>query len=63
MTLASTKILFFIVIAQALWLLWQLKVSILIMGNVEIDIYFCVTEDILTKLLQKCSWSSPLQTI
>ena len=28
MTLASTKILFFIAIAQTLWLLWQLKVSI-----------------------------------
>ena len=29
----------------------------------EIGIYFCVTADILTKVLQKCSWSSPLQTI
>ena len=28
MTLASTKILFFIAVAQALWLLWQLKVFI-----------------------------------
>ena len=33
------------------------------MGKVEIGIYFCVTADILTKKLQKCSWSSPLQTI
>ena len=33
------------------------------MGKVEIGIYFCVTADILTKVLQKCSWSSPLQTI
>ena len=31
----------------------------LIMGKVEIGIYFCVTADILTKNLQKCSWSSP----
>ena len=35
----------------------------LIMGKVEIDIYFCVTADILTKVLLKCSWSSPLPTI
>ena len=33
------------------------------MGKVEIGIYFCVTADILTKVLQKCSWSSALQTI
>ena len=30
------------------------------MGKVEIGIDICVTPDILTKLLQKCSWSSPL---
>ena len=29
------------------------------MGKVEIGIYFCVTADILTKVLQKCSLSSP----
>ena len=34
----------------------------LIMGKVEIGIYFCVTADTLTKVLQKCSWGSPLQT-
>ena len=33
------------------------------MGKVKIGIYFCVTVDILTKVLQKCSWSSPLPTI
>ena len=33
------------------------------MGKVEIGIYFCVTADILTKVLQKCSWSSHLLTI
>ena len=27
------------------------------MGKVEIGIYFCATADILTKVLQKCSWS------
>ena len=27
------------------------------MGKVEIGIYFCVTVGILTKVLQKCSWS------
>ena len=33
------------------------------MGKVEIGIYFCVTEDILTKVLLKCFWNSPLPTI
>ena len=33
------------------------------MGKVEIGIYFCDTADILTKILQKCSWSSLLSTI
>ena len=32
------------------------------MGKVEIGIYLCVTADILTKDLQKCSWISPLPT-
>ena len=55
----------FIVVAHMLSLLWQLKVSIhvLIMGNVEIGIYYCVTADIMTKVLLKCFWSSPLSTI
>ena len=35
----------------------------LIMGKGEIGIYFCVTADILTKVLLKCFWSSPLSTI
>ena len=35
----------------------------LTMVKVELGIYFCVTADILTKVLQKCSWSSPLPTI
>ena len=52
---------FFSVVAHVLPLLWQLKSFYrLIMGKVEIGIYFCVTADILTKVLQKCSWSSPL---
>ena len=33
------------------------------MGKVEIGIYFCVTADILKKVLQKCFWGSPLPTI
>ena len=33
------------------------------MGKVDIDIYFCVTADILTKVLLKCFWSSPLPTV
>ena len=32
----------------------------LIMGKVEIVIYFCLTTDIFTKVLQKCFLSSPL---
>ena len=38
-------------------------IHVLIMGKVEIGIYFCVTADILTKFLLKCFWSSPLSTI
>ena len=34
-----------------------------IMGKVEIGIYFCVSTDILTNVLLKCFWSSPLPTI
>ena len=33
------------------------------MVKVEIGSYFCVTADVLTKVLQKCSWRSPLPTI
>ena len=33
------------------------------MGKVEIGIYLCVTADSLTKVVQKCSWSSPVPTI
>ena len=40
-----------------------LSFHILIMGKVEIGIYFCFTADILTKVLLKCFWSSPLPTI
>ena len=32
------------------------------MGKVETGIYFCVTADVLKKVLQKCFWSSPLPT-
>ena len=46
------------------FMLSQLKsFHILIMGKVEIGIYFCVTADILTKVLLKYFWSSPLTTI
>ena len=40
-----------------------LSFHIFIMGKVEIGIYFCVTADILTKVLLKCFWSSLLPTI
>ena len=33
------------------------------MGKAEIGIYFCDTADIVTKVLLKCFWSSPLPTI
>ena len=33
------------------------------MEKVEIGIYFCITADILTKVLLKCFWSSPLPAI
>ena len=33
------------------------------MGKVEIGIYFCVTADILTKVLLKCFWSTTLPTM
>ena len=45
-------------IAMATW-----SCHILIMGKVEIGIYFCATADILTKVLLKCFWSSPIPTI
>ena len=38
-------------------------IHVLIMGKVEIGIYFCVTANILTKVLLKCFWSTPLSTI
>ena len=38
-------------------------IHVLIMGKAEIGIYFCVTADTVTKVLQKCSWSSALSTI
>ena len=45
------------------FILWQLSFHILIMGKVETGVYFCVTADILTKVLLKCFWNSPLPTI
>ena len=49
-TLASTKIVF----------LWQLKsFHRLIMGKVKVGLYFYLSEDILTEVLQNCSLSSP----
>ena len=44
--------MFYIVVAHVLSLLKQL--DRLIMGKVEIGIYFSVTADILTKVLLKC---------
>ena len=38
-------------------------IHVLKMGEAEIGIYFRVTADILTKVLLKCFWSSPLPTI
>ena len=38
-------------------------IHVLIMGKVEIGICFCVTADILTKVLLKYFWSNPPPTI
>ena len=35
----------------------------LIMGKVKVGLYFYLTADILTKVLQKCALSSPLPNI
>ena len=54
----------FIAVAQVLSSLWQLEnFQRLIMGKVKIGLYFYFAVDILTKVLQKCSLSSPLQNI
>ena len=50
MSLYRILILFFIAIAQALWLLWQLKVSI----DLKIEIYCYLLAGVLTNVLQKC---------
>ena len=42
---------------------WSFHIHILFMGKVEVGIYFSVTADVLTKVLLKCFWSSPLPTI
>ena len=42
---------------------YSFHIHVLIMGKVEIGIYFCVTADILTEVLLKCFWSSPLPII
>ena len=56
--------MFCIVLARVLSLLWQLKrFHKLIMGKVEIGIYFSVTADILKKVLLKCFWISPVPTL
>ena len=58
------KNMFFIAVAQVLSSLWQLKIfQRLIMGKVKVGLYFYFAVDILTKVLQKGSLSSPLQNI
>ena len=56
--LASTKMAFFIVVAHALSLLWQL--SFHCNRKSEIWPLLHVTADILTTVLQNCSLSNPL---
>ena len=61
-TFVCTKSYVFIAVVHVLSLLWQLKsFHWLIMGKVKVGLYFCLTLDILTKNLQKCSLSSPLR--
>ena len=62
LTLASTKILVFIAVAHALWLLWQ-SFHWLTMGTVKIVIYYYLIADTLTKVLQKCLLSGPPPSI
>ena len=50
----------FIAVAHLHLSLWQLKVSRLIMGKVKVGLHFYLSADVLTKVLQKCSLSSPL---
>ena len=50
--------MFLISIAHVLSSLWQL-----ITGKVKVGLYFFLTADILTKVLQKCFLSSPLPNI
>ena len=47
--------MFFIVVAHVVLLLWQLSFHRLLMGKVEIGIYFCVTADILKKFYRNVS--------
>ena len=62
-TLASTKILFFIAIARAFVAMATYNFHRFVMGKVKVDLYFCLTADILTKVFQKCPLSSPLPNI
>ena len=48
--LASTRTLFFIAVVYVLWLLWQPKVSVLIMGKMKIGFNCCLISGILTEL-------------
>ena len=43
------KNIVFIAVAQAVWLLWQLKDSIDLQREVKIEIYYYLIADILTK--------------
>ena len=57
------KVYFLLLLPMCFHCYGNLSFHILTMGKVEIGIYFCVTADILTKVLLKCFWSSPVPTI
>ena len=63
LTIAATKILFFIAVVKHFGCNGNLKFTLTYNGkseNLDLLLYHCRYFD---KVLQKCSWSSPLQTI
>ena len=62
-TLASTKFCFLLPLLTCFHCCDNLSFRRLTMENIKVGLYFYLTADILTKVLQKCSLSSPLPNI
>ena len=62
-TLASTKVMFFIAVAHVLSSLWNLKFPWTYMGKIRLGLYLCLITDTLTNVLQNSSLSCPLLNI